>query len=700
MIKVAPESAPGPTPANSVLSTPESAGRRGWGWPVDLLICLGLAGVSLIFYWRFMGIGRTQLAYTYSDFAAILWPFRDFNAQEWLSGRVPLWNNAIFGGQPHLASLLPGVFYPLAIVDVLLHGRGEVMTGIYVRIWLDSVVGAAGMYFLVRRWTGNRTAATLSAVALSLGGFATGFGDVQLYLSETLMWMPWCLIFLDRSLAAGRWQPLLLQAWLAGWAFGFSLLAGYPQMGLVFLPAPVGLLLVRLFNGPRRGWTISAGVAFAVSIFSISAVQSLPALEFFRLSERSGNGGNGAGYALAQLAGLLIPGMDSDKGMYVGLLPLLFAIAALFLRRRQAAFWGVMALLGVLFALGDSTPLYNAVFSRIGFDLFRGQSRNIGLAVLALAILAGLGLAALPRRPLFSWLSWGAVLVTLANLGIVNWENNWPESYQPRNELVPKTVAILQQDNRREPMRYQVDPQILLPPDEAHRTGLESLNGDINFTIKRTFDIQQTQDFWRQWELFNVRFAVTNRDLNGDGLQLVPGTEPTVKLYKMLYPLPRAYVVWESQVVAGEQEAFKAVRDGSLKLGERVVLEEPLAQPLRPPSDKSQSIDVKIVNPQEVTISTGTRGDGFLVLSYAYYPGWKAEIDGAPARLQRADFALEGLALPAGTHTVRLHYEPDSFRLGAAISLASLLVGALLGTLALIGSLRLGTKPLSPNPRR
>src|SRR5439155_18305257 len=131
---------------------------------------------------------------TYSDFAAIFWPFRDFTAREWLAGRVPLWNNVIFGGQPHLASLEPGVFYPFTLVDVLLQGRGDVMTAMYVRLWLDGVLGGAGAYFLVRRLTASRVAGAMSAVALGLSGFVTGIGNAQVYPTETLVWMPWCLL--------------------------------------------------------------------------------------------------------------------------------------------------------------------------------------------------------------------------------------------------------------------------------------------------------------------------------------------------------------------------------------------------------------------------------------------------------------------------------------------------------------------------
>jgi uncharacterized membrane protein YfhO len=50
-------------------------------------------------------------------------------------------------------------------------------------------------------------------------------------------------------------------------------------------------------------------------------------------------------------------------------------------------------------------------------------------------------------------------------------------------------------------------------------------------------------------------------------------------------------------------------------------------------------------------------------------------IDGAPARLWRANHAFRAVALPPGEHQVQMRYEPVSLRIGLALSGASLLVG-------------------------
>jgi len=69
---------------------------------------------------------------------------------------------------------------------------------------------------------------------------------------------------------------------------------------------------------------------------------------------------------------------------------------------------------------------------------------------------------------------------------------------------------------------------------------------------------------------------------------------------------------------------------------------------------------------------------GWLVISQARYPGWKARIDGKEVPLLRANFAFDALALPRGESEIEFSYEPLSFRLGLALSAASALIGALL----------------------
>ena len=41
-----------------------------------------------------------------------------------------------------------------------------------------------------------------------------------------------------------------------------------------------------------------------------------------------------------------------------------------------------------------------------------------------------------------------------------------------------------------------------------------------------------------------------------------------------------------------------------------------------------------------------------LVLTDSWAPGWKAKVDGRDADVQRVDYLIRGVAVPAGRHTV------------------------------------------------
>ena len=61
------------------------------------------------------------------------------------------------------------------------------------------------------------------------------------------------------------------------------------------------------------------------------------------------------------------------------------------------------------------------------------------------------------------------------------------------------------------------------------------------------------------------------------------------------------------------------------------------------------------VNPAENSV---------LVISQIAYPGWYASVDGEPAAVMRANYALQAIIVGAGAHRVRFSFNPLSFRIG------------------------------------
>ncbi|NPA31929.1 MAG: YfhO family protein, partial [Chloroflexi bacterium] len=71
--------------------------------------------------------------------------------------------------------------------------------------------------------------------------------------------------------------------------------------------------------------------------------------------------------------------------------------------------------------------------------------------------------------------------------------------------------------------------------------------------------------------------------------------------------------------------------------------------------------------------------DGWLLLAEQAYPGWRAAVDGEPAPVYIAEYALMAVPVPAGAHTVTWVYRPAWW---PGVGWVSLLGGALLAALA------------------
>jgi uncharacterized membrane protein YfhO len=73
--------------------------------------------------------------------------------------------------------------------------------------------------------------------------------------------------------------------------------------------------------------------------------------------------------------------------------------------------------------------------------------------------------------------------------------------------------------------------------------------------------------------------------------------------------------------------------------------------------------------------------DGLAVVLDPWFPGWSATVDGAPATLLRANYALMAVPVRAGQHTLRLAYFPT--RLLPGLAIAFLAAAALVALLKL-----------------
>ncbi|MBR1795463.1 MAG: hypothetical protein IJ755_09250 [Bacteroidales bacterium] len=125
---------------------------------------------------------------------------------------------------------------------------------------------------------------------------------------------------------------------------------------------------------------------------------------------------------------------------------------------------------------------------------------------------------------------------------------------------------------------------------------------------------------------------------------------------------------------------------GSVDLRHQAVIGRDMPAVKAAPADSTDTIVLTSYAPNELRYHYQAAGDRLAVFSEIYYPdGWKAQVDGVPAEVLRADWTLRAMALPAGGHDIVMRFEPDSYRVGAGISRASSITLILLLLLSLGG---------------
>jgi hypothetical protein len=67
-----------------------------------------------------------------------------------------------------------------------------------------------------------------------------------------------------------------------------------------------------------------------------------------------------------------------------------------------------------------------------------------------------------------------------------------------------------------------------------------------------------------------------------------------------------------------------------------------------------------------------------LVVSENYYPGWKASVDGKPARVGRTDYTMIGVELPAGARSIELTFTSPSYERGKVVTWLAIAAGLLM----------------------
>jgi hypothetical protein len=396
---------------------------------------------SILPFLAFPEIIFGQQTLYWTDLSWIHYPRHVFTAEEWLTGRVPLWDPYEDTGIPLLAETQVGVLYPFS---VLFLSSLSPSLELSLFILIHFTLAALFTLILARSWGMSWAASTVAGLSFGFGGFLMS-QTPNLNIMTGAVWLPLILYAVIQTTRQRSW----LTAMLAGIPLALQILTAQPQVTFYTLIIIIGYGLYRvtadLFSDnhdakEKLRYAPHTILLLAIAITSgllLAAPQLLPTLELQQRSVRQ------AGdlelltqnsLPLAMWLNLLLPSAFGNnvvgfKGgdpfqevfIYIGFIPLLLIFWGWGQRqKRDALFFWFLLLGAVLMAMGSHTPLYKYVIQYLpGFDLFRIPSRWLMAANLALAILVGFGLDTLRQKGV-SRLAWVILLLACLTLLVVS----------------------------------------------------------------------------------------------------------------------------------------------------------------------------------------------------------------------------------------------------------------------------------------
>lgn len=145
------------------------------------------------------------------------------------------------------------------------------------------------------------------------------------------------------------------------------------------------------------------------------------------------------------------------------------------------------------------------------------------------------------------------------------------------------------------------------------------------------------------------------------------------RIYHNPDALPRVFLVGRQQTVASEDEALRTVTAPGFDGRSVAVTEKAVAGIPQSGDGRTGSASLVSYGAEDVVAKATATRRSLLVLTDVHFPGWKATVDGEEVPIERVDYLLRGVVVPAGTHTVEFTYEPASFRAGWIIAVLGLL---------------------------
>lgn len=338
---------------------------------------------------------------------------------------LPLWNPYNLAGTPLLANFQSGAFYPLNIIFFYLPFN---VAWSYL-ILLQPLLAGIFLYLYLSNLKLSKPASILGAITFSFCGFSVAWLEWGTII-HTALWLPLVLLAIDKIVSSSKYQVVSIKdkktiVWSLAYigSLTVSFFAGHLQTFFYLALLSLVYFLARWFQFGKSKKVLSIYIILNTIFISITSIQWIPTLQFISLSARNIDldwHENGWFIPWEHLIQFVAPDFFGNPvtlnyfGVwnygefvgYVGILPLILSLFALFFRRdRKTLFFGTAFFLSLVFSLPTFfaklpfilqipfidtsqptrilfvTGFSMAVLAALGFDRFQKSAKGIAYPV-------------------------------------------------------------------------------------------------------------------------------------------------------------------------------------------------------------------------------------------------------------------------------------------------------------------------------
>jgi len=646
------------------------------------------------------------------DFRNVQLPLISFLVDELRHGRFALWNPYTYCGYPVFANIEACYFHPLILLSALIASHSPVSLPqllewvVVMQVW---GAGIAAYHFLRELGTG-RAAAWTGAIVFETGGYFASRAE-HIGAMMAVAWMPlaWLAVLKLRDGFRFRWFAALCGA------LGMSILGGFPQPTLAVFASTMALAIFLPAWRMAKFRLVGYSLAACLLGIGLAAVQFIPTYQLTQNSVakyREGWLGAGGGLYWQSLVSLLLPnrynqfdmtrfeGPGDPSFLYLycgigGLLLAVFALAAV--RKRSVWLLASMTAFGLLWMLGEHTPIWRAAYPLLPVSIRIGIHPEYTYCIFCFGVagLAAMGLQALPVKETLRFAAGILIAVDLFVAGSGRPMNLVAVRVEPgvTHEAFDGSVQLLEDIRRltdRQTPPWRIDNTEDAGLDWAIQApigGIASASGVSPLALENEIQLRLFLHDGHPWgwyypvekpqspvlDAMNVKYVVTGSKDAGllaatprfrHAASLPLGFE----LFENLSAMPRFFLVHSAVYSNSLEETRRLIADGAVDLHRTAITDRPISLPGAAGAEVVQTLEYQ---PGWLQLKVSAEQPALLVMAESYYPGWMAWVDGTRAEIFRTDIAFRGVAVPAGSHTVRMEFRPVILPISIAVSVGT-----------------------------